>query len=178
MLRGARPVAAGVSGGLIAVIIACSFTVASTAAPVYRVDRVIDGDTIALTNGQRVRLVQIDTPEVFFGVECYGREASARTKQLLPPGTRVSLIVEPATDRVDVFGRLLRYVVRVSDGTNVNLRLVADGAGAPYFYRARRGQYAARLETLLTNARSAKRGLWRACPHTIYNAYLGIATFP
>jgi endonuclease YncB( thermonuclease family) len=33
--------------------------------PVYRVDHFVDGDTIALRNGQRVRLVQIDAPEVF-----------------------------------------------------------------------------------------------------------------
>jgi endonuclease YncB( thermonuclease family) len=38
---------------------------ATTAVPaVYRVDHVVDGDTIALRNGQRVRLVQIDTPRV------------------------------------------------------------------------------------------------------------------
>ena len=96
-----------------------------------------------LRNGQRVRLVQIDTPEVFFGVECYGHEASATTERLLPPGTRVRLLAEPATDRVDDFGRLLRYVVR-ADGVNVNLRIVALGAGAPYFYEGRRGRYAGR----------------------------------
>ena len=101
---------------------------------VYRIDRVTDGDTVVLRNGQRVRLVQIDTPEVFFGTECYGRQASATTKRLLPEGTRVRLLPEPATDRVDDFGRLLRYVVRVSDGVNVNLALVALGAGAPWFY--------------------------------------------
>jgi hypothetical protein len=53
---------------------------ASGAPLVYRVDHVVDGDTMALRNGQRVRLVQIDTPEVFFGTECYGRAASAQTK--------------------------------------------------------------------------------------------------
>ena len=112
---------------------------------VYRIDRVTDGDTVVLRNGQRVRLVQIDTPEVFFGVECYGPQASATAKRLLPPGTRVRLLAEPATDRVDDFGRLLRYVVRL-DGVNVNLRLVALGAAAPYFYDGARGRYAARLE--------------------------------
>ena len=49
-----------------------------------------------LRNGQRVRLVQIDTPEVYFGTECYGR-ASATTKRLLPEGIRVRLLPEPAT---------------------------------------------------------------------------------
>jgi hypothetical protein len=52
--------------------------------PVHRIDHVADGDTVTLRNGQRVRLVQIDTPEVYFGVECYDRQASAVTKRLLP----------------------------------------------------------------------------------------------
>jgi micrococcal nuclease len=151
-------------------------TSASAAAQAtYRIDRVTDGDTVVLRNGQRVRLVQIDTPEVFFGVECYGPQASATAKRLLPPGARVRLLPEPATDRVDDFGRLLRYVVRV-DGVNVNLRLVALGAAAPYFFEGRRGRYAARLELLARSARRHKRGLWRACPRTVYDPYRGIET--
>ena len=106
---------------------------------VYRIDRVTDGDTVVLRNGRRVRLVQIDTPEVFFGTECYGPQASATAKRLLPAGARVRLDVEPATDRVDDFGRLLRYVIRAKDGVNVNMALVAVGAAAPYFYDGRRG---------------------------------------
>ena len=103
----------------------------------YRIDHVTDGDTVVLRNGQRVRLVQIDTPEKFFGLECYAQEASDATEGLLPEDVRVRLLVEPSTDRVDEFGRLLRYVVRASDGLNVNVRLVAIGAAAPYFYRGR-----------------------------------------
>ena len=87
----------------------------AAASGVYRIDHVSDGDTVTLTNGQRVRLVQIDTPEVYFGSECYGPAASRRTKQLLPPGTAVRLVREPATDPVDSYGRLLRYVIRVRD---------------------------------------------------------------
>jgi micrococcal nuclease len=146
------------------------------APPVYRIDHVSDGDTVALRNGQRVRLVQIDTPEVFFGRECYGRAASLRTKTLLPPGTRVRLVPEPVTDRVDQYGRLLRYVVRIRDGVNVNIRLVAVGAAAPYFYRHRRGKYASRLEALARRARAKRLGLWRVCPRTPYNPYSRIKT--
>ena len=149
---------------------------AGGASPLYRIDRVTDGDTVVLNNGRRVRLVQIDTPEVFFGVECYGRAASRRTKTLLPAGTRVRLQVEPATDRVDQYGRLLRYVVRASDGLNVNVRLVTVGAAAPYFYDNRRGTYANLLEARAKRARAKKLGLWRACPRTSYNPYAGIAT--
>ena len=164
--------------GLIAVLlaVALSGSGALAASSVYRIDRVTDGDTVVLRNGQRVRLVQIDTPEVFFGVECYGRAASLRTKTLLPPGTRVRLLPEPASDRVDRYGRLLRYVVRVRGGVNVNLRLVAVGAAAPYFYQRERGKYARTLEVLAKRARARKLGLWRACPRTRYNPYRGIAT--
>jgi endonuclease YncB( thermonuclease family) len=133
------------------------------APPVYRIDHVSDGDTVVLRNGQRVRL---DTPKAFFGRECYGRAASLRTKLLLPPGTGVRLFPAPATDRVDQYGRLLRYLIRVRDSVNVNVRLVAVGAAAPYFYRHRRGKYANRLEALAKRARAEKLGLWRVCPRT------------
>src|SRR5436190_5041173 len=88
---------------------------AAHAAHTFRIARVVDGDTVYLTSGAKVRLVQIDTPEVYFGLECWGRQASAETKRLLQPGTLVRLAPEPATDRVDRYGRLLRYVVRVRD---------------------------------------------------------------
>lgn len=84
------------------------------------------------------------------------------------------LTAEPATDRVDQYGRLLRYVVRASDG--VNVRLVAVGAAAPYFYGGRRGRYAARLELVARRARATPLGLWRACPGTAYDPYQGVDT--
>jgi micrococcal nuclease len=143
---------------------------------VYRIDHVTDGDTVVLRNGRRVRLVQIDTPEVYFGIECYGRKASATTKRLLPPGSRVRLKAELNTDAVDEFGRLLRYVVRVDNGVNGNVRLVAVGAAAPYFYNGRRGTYAARLERLARQAKAKRLGLWGACPRTVYDPNRGIET--
>ena len=104
------------------------------------------------------------------------RAASAATKRLLPPGTSVRLLVEPATDRVDGYGRLLRYVVRVRGAVNVNIRLVAVGAAAPYFYEGRRGRFAARLEVLAKRARAKRLGLWGACPRTPYDPYEGVDT--
>ena len=107
----------------------------------YRIDHVTDGDTVVLRNGQKVRLVQIDTPEVFFGTECYGPQASAATKRLLPVGARVRLTVEPATDRVDAVRATpaLRHPRRAT-ASNVNIRLVAVGAAAPYFYDGSTGR--------------------------------------
>ena len=151
---------------------------ASSAGPVFRIARVVDGDTVDLTNGAKVRLVQIDTPEVYFGMECYGLQASATTKRLLPPGTLVRLLVEPKTDRVDQYGRLLRYVIRVRDRLNVNVRLVAVGAAAPYFYLGRRGRFARLLDLLARRARAHQLGLWRACPRTPYRPTAAVDTGP
>ena len=78
-------------------------------------------------------------------------------------------LAEPATDRVDQYGRLLRNVVRASDGLNVDVRLVAAGAAAPYFYHGRRGIYASRLEVLARRARAKRLGLWGVCPHIPYD---------
>jgi micrococcal nuclease len=151
---------------------------APAAGQVGRIDHVADGDTVDLTSGAKIRLVQIDTPEVYFSPECYGRQASNVTKRLLPPGTLVRLTREPATDAVDRYGRLLRYVVRVEDGLNVNVQLVRAGAAAPYFYDGRRGRYALLLERLTRRARARHLGLWGACPGTPYDPDRGVATGP
>ncbi len=139
------------------------------------VDHVADGDTIVLGGGTTVRLVQIDTPEVFFHAECFGEEASAMTEELLHRGTFVRLARDPATSSRDSYGRLLRYVVR-QDGLNVNLRLVADGAAAPYFFAGVRGRYGAVLMDEAKSARAARKGLWGDCPRTSLAPATGVST--
>ena len=156
--------------------IPASATAPSTGWTTGRIDHVADGDTVDLTNGQKIRLVQIDTPEVYFTPECYGEQASAITKRLLPPGTLVKLYREPATDSIDQYGRLLRYVVRARDGLNVNVQLVRVGAAAPYFYDSRRGRFAGLLERLALHAKSARLGLWGLCRGTPYDPDRGVAS--
>jgi endonuclease YncB( thermonuclease family) len=163
---------AAIVAGLALAVVAVPAALASP--QVERVGRVVDGDTIELRSGARVRLVQIDTPEVFEG-ECYGAQASRALERLLPAGARIRLEADPATDRVDRFGRLLRYVVR-ADGVNVNLRLVSLGAAAPYFYDGERGRYAKQLESRARSARAKRLGLWGACPRTPYDPYHGVST--
>jgi len=150
----------------------------AAAGQIGRIDHVADGDTVDLTNGEKIRLVQIDTPEVYFTPECYGEQASAITKRLLPPGTLVRLLPEPATDSVDQYGRLLRYVIRVRDGLNVNVQLVRLGAAAPYFYDSRRGRFAGLLDRLARTARARHVGLWGACPGTPYDPDRKVAAHP
>jgi endonuclease YncB( thermonuclease family) len=100
------------------------------------------------------------------------------TRRLLPRGTLVRLLREPRTDSVDGYGRLLRYVIRVRDGLDVNVQLVRVGAAAPYFYDYRRGRYAGLLVRLALRARRLRRGLWGRCPGTPWDPDRGVSTGP
>jgi micrococcal nuclease len=140
-----------------------------------RVARVIDGDTIALANGLRVRLVQIDTPEPGTG-ECFSRAAGRELRALLPTGATVALEADPRLDRIDRYDRLLRYVHR--HGVNLNLELVRRGAATVWFYDGERGRYAARLLAAATAARKAQRGLWGACPAAVWDPSAPATTGP
>ena len=126
------------------------------------VAHVNDGDTLTLRGGAKVRLVQVDAPELTS--DCYGRAAQRALVALVPQGTRVRLVRDPALDDTDRYGRLLRYVL-VGD-TDVNVELVRRGAAAPYFYRGDRGRYAASILREAQRAQSSRRGLWKACPAT------------
>ncbi len=125
---------------------------------------ITDGDTLRLRDGRRVRLVQIDAPELGSG-ECYSRAARTGLLRLVPVGAAVVLEADPALDSIDRYGRLLRYVRRGT--TNVNLELVRRGEAAPYFYGGDRGRYAPALLRAATAAKAAPRGLWKACPGTV-----------
>lgn len=97
---------------------------------VATVVKVVDGDTIhVLLGGQEypLRFVGMDTPETRDPqrpVGYCGHEASSRTAELLPPGTRVRL--ERDVSETDEFGRLLRYVWLDGD-VMVGAELVAEG---------------------------------------------------
>jgi endonuclease YncB( thermonuclease family) len=125
---------------------------------------IYDGDTLSLRDGRRVRLLQIDTPELGSG-ECYSRVARTALLRLTPIGRPVVLEIDPALDRTDRYGRILRYVKR--NGVNVNVELVRRGAAAPYFYRSDRGRHAATLMRAAQRAEASKLGLWYACPSTV-----------
>jgi endonuclease YncB( thermonuclease family) len=160
-------VASGCGGGG-----ATENTEASTETDV--VARVNDGDTLTLAGGARVRLLQIDAPELT--TDCYGRAALRALEQLTPAGTRVRVVGDPALDDRDRYGRLLRYVF-VGD-TDVNVELVRRGAASPYFYRGERGRHAETLLAAVAAARAARRGLWGSCPHARLNPGLGSLTGP
>jgi micrococcal nuclease len=138
------------------------------------VEHVIDGDTIALADGTRVRLVQIDTPEK--GDECYGDEASELTRRLLPSGTHVRIEQDPALDQEDRFGRKLGYVWK--DDEDVNLTLVEEGAAGVWFFDGSRGRHADDLLLAAERARNEGKGLWGACPLARFDPEGSLSTGP
>jgi micrococcal nuclease len=123
------------------------------------VSEVIDGDTLVLSSGERVRYLLVDTPESTRGKhECFGSEAHAFNRSLVE-GRGVELEYgEACTDR---YGRLLAYVS--VEGHEVNAQLAERGYACVLYVppagESRRGEY----EALEAAAKRARRGLWGAC---------------
>lgn len=142
-------------------IVGCSESVEPGTAVVRRV---IDGDTIQVRIGrsnETVRLLGIDTPETVHPdkpVQCFGPEASARTKALLPHGTKVR--IERDAEARDHFGRLLLYVY--IDDRMVNELLLREGFARTLAIEPNT-TYAARFERAANEARNADTGLWASC---------------
>jgi micrococcal nuclease len=138
-----------------------------------RVTRVVDGDTILVRlDGaeRRVRLLGVDAPESVTPdrpVECYGPQAGAAARALMPRGARVSLATDPTQGDEDRFGRLLAEVTVAGDTVTVNEQLVRQGA-AEVFRGDGRGRLQPALRAAAREARDAGRGLWGACPQPAY----------
>lgn len=145
---------------IVVVLIAAALGMAGS---LDRVTSVYDGDTITTSSLGKVRLVQIDTPELASN-ECYGREAAMILKAWLPKYTTVKLVRDPRTDDHDRYGRHLRYVIR--DRRNLNIQLVSVGAATPYFYGGVRGIHASALLRARNAAARHKRGMWGSCKVT------------
>ena len=126
------------------------------------VAKVVDGDTIELTDGRKVRYLGIDTPETVHPskpVQCFGKEASDYNKSLV--GGQYVRLVRDVEDK-DKYGRLLRYVY-MEDGTFVNLALVAQGYAYAYTYPPNVA-HAKEFVAAQAQARTSGTGLWATCP--------------
>ncbi len=141
---------------------------------VYKVEKVVDGDTVHIqtqSGKEVVRLIGIDTPEtVAPGVspQCFGQQATEKTTSLL--NNKMVRIEGDVTkgDR-DKYGRLLRYVY-ISDGwdnndndnneeINVNLYLVAQGYAYENSYGVHH-KHESSFKIAEQNAKVNKIGLW------------------
>lgn len=133
--------------------------------------RAVDGDTLKLENGERVRLIGIDTPEMHESDKLYrdsqrtstdintikalGRKSYKFTKDLVE-GKRVRL--EFDVERRDRYDRLLAYVF-LKDGTFVNAEIVKQGYASLMTYPPN-VKYTDEFLRLYREARENKRGLW------------------
>ena len=123
---------------------------------------IIDGDTIDVEvtepgdvpfGDQRIRLLEIDTPER--DEECY-ETATDLLAELIPVGSTVYL--ERDTEDVDPNGRYLRYVWSEAEGL-VNLDMVAEGMAAAFVFPLNR-LHEVEVETAEANAQDLGLGIW------------------
>jgi micrococcal nuclease len=128
-----------------------------------------DGDTLWLRGigvgplpgrSTKVRVLEIDTPEVSGTPGCYGKQAAARTAELVPIGDH--LRVEADRERHDRYGRLLLYIWTES-GASLEEVLLREGYARTLLVRPN-DRHIDALRAVEAEARRAKRGLWGACP--------------
>jgi micrococcal nuclease len=123
----------------------------------------VDGDTIVISyNGTdtKVRLLGINTPETVDPrktVECFGKEASLYTKQLLQD-RQVSIVFDQTQGEKDKYGRLLAYVYR-DDGLFINKELVLGGYAYEYTYHTPY-LFQKEFKDAQRDAEQGQKGLW------------------
>lgn len=131
------------------------------------VSRVIDGDTIEIETGEKIRYIGVDTPETKHPnkpVQCFGREAAQKNKELVE-GKEV--LLEKDVSDTDRYGRLLRYVYLPNpDATDeaifVNEILIEQGFAQVITYPPD-VKYHELLLQAQKEAQSEESGLWSTC---------------
>jgi len=127
-----------------------------------RVVSITDGDTLRLeVDGTelRVRLIGIDTPEVYPDVECFGPEAEVALAALAAPGSSIGFAYD--RDPRDQYDRELMYLF-TADGTLINLELVAQGYAKAVLFEPN-DRYWNDLRAVERSAQDAGLGLWGQC---------------
>lgn len=130
----------------------------------YFVIKVVDGDTIKIQNSESIetiRMIGVNTPESVDPrkpVQCFGIEASNKTKEILL-GQKVKITQDETQQKRDKYNRLLAYVNRSSDGLFVNKFLIEEGYAYEYTYNT---PYKFQLDFKNAEkyAQKNKKGLW------------------
>lgn len=156
----------------VALLLAPLYVVPTFAQTKVSVVKVYDGDTVTLSDNSRLRLIQIDAPELAEG-ECYADKARLALASFLKSQT-ITFEEDTKLDKVDMFGRKLGYLF--VGKVNVNLRLVEIGAATPYFYNGQQGSYSKKLLSAAKSAQARGLGLWKECPGTKLTPYSKLQT--
>ena len=129
----------------------------------FKVTRVVDGDTLEVDihgTKEKVRLIGINTPEAVdprTPVQCFGKEASARMKELAQ-GESIRLESDESQSFRDTYDRMLAYVY-LEDGQMLNRKMLAEGYAYEYTYGTPY-KYQKEFRELVALARTSGRGLW------------------
>lgn len=135
------------------------FLVACGGPDTATVARVIDGDTIELEDGERIRYLMVNTPETTGGKnECYGSNAVQFNMDLVA-GKEVELRYD--VERQDQFGRTLAYVT--VDGMEVNRLILERGFGCLLHISPNGDDRLDEFKMLEQTAKLSMKGLWGAC---------------
>jgi len=123
------------------------------------VDRVIDGDTVVLASGQKVRYLLVDAPETTNGHDdCFGANAAQFNSDLVL-GKEIELDYDAQC--TDIYGRLLAYVS--VGGQEVNTLEVQRGYACVLYIPPDGKDRHAEFEQYEVDAKAAGRGMWSAC---------------
>jgi micrococcal nuclease len=122
------------------------------------VAQVIDGDTIELESGERVRYLMIDTPESTTETECFGPEAKA-LNEMLVAGKQITLRYDD--ECTDDYDRLLAYVEL--SGQEINRVMLERGYACVLHISPNGDDVVDEYESIETEARMLDKGLWGAC---------------
>ncbi|WP_215731871.1 thermonuclease family protein [Pseudomonas anatoliensis] len=128
------------------------------------VQRVVDGDTLRLSDGRSVRMIGLNTPELGKqgrSDEPFAVAARKRLETLVADsGGRVGVL--PGKESKDHYGRTLAHIYSAS-GANLEAQMLADGLGFQVAV-APNVDLVACQQTAERDARQAGRGLWRRSP--------------
>ncbi len=140
---------------------------------VVRVKRVVDGDTLLLTNEEKIRLIGIDAPESrpnprarkqgeweerdLKTIISMGKRATKFVQGLVRQGDQIR--IEFDVEKRDQYGRLLGYVY-LSDGRMLNEEIVKAGY-ANLLTHPPNVKHQDIFLKVYREAREKKRGLWR-----------------
>ena len=124
------------------------------------VRHVFDGDTLELSDGRRVRLLGINTPELGHDdrpSEPFAGPAKTFLESLAPPGARLRLRLDAETH--DRYGRLLAHVF-LTDGANVQAELLTAGLAMTLVVPPNEWNHRC-YDRLEDAARRESRGIWK-----------------
>jgi micrococcal nuclease len=123
------------------------------------VTRVIDGDTVELASGEKIRYLMVNAPETTNGHDdCYGSNAATFNSDLVLDKT---VTLDYDVVKTDMFGRTLAYVT--VDGQEVNSLLLERGYACLLHIPPNGDDRLAEFKALETAAKTANRGLWGSC---------------